>query len=75
MPDLSATRNLVGAAKRNVRRMSAIDGRVLRPINSAALKFLFKQLDKTDPLQADIAETVRKKVALANEIADEWRYY
>ncbi|WP_296651546.1 hypothetical protein [Paraburkholderia sp.] len=75
MPDLSATRDLVGEAKRNVRRMSAIDGRVLRPINSAALKFLFKQLDKADPLQADIAETVRKKVALANEIADEWRYY
>jgi hypothetical protein len=55
--------------------MSAIDGRVLRPINSTALKFLFGQLDRTDRVQADIAETVRKKVALANDIADEWRYY
>ncbi|WP_293035950.1 hypothetical protein [Paraburkholderia sp.] len=47
----------------------------MRPTNSAALKFLFRQLDKADPLQADIAETIRKKVALANEIADERRYY
>ncbi|HEY1611490.1 MAG TPA: hypothetical protein VGG24_19665 [Paraburkholderia sp.] len=75
MPDLSATRDLVDEAKRNVRRVSAIDGRLLRPINSSALKFLFGQLDKADPVQADIAETVRKKVALANDIADEWRYY
>jgi len=75
MPDLGATRDLVDEAKRNVRRMSAIDGRVLRPINSAALKFLFSQLDRTDPVQAEIAETVRKKVALANDIAEEWRYY
>lgn len=74
VPDLSATRDLVGEAKRNVRRMSAIDGRVLRPINSAALKFLLRQLDKTDRVQADLAETVRKKVALANDIAEEWRY-
>ncbi|MGH8780199.1 hypothetical protein [Paraburkholderia sp.] len=74
-PDLSATRDLVDEAKRNVRRMTAIDGRLLRPINSAALKFLFRQLDTTDALQADLAETVRKKVALANDIADEWRYY
>jgi hypothetical protein len=73
-PDLSATRDLLGEAKRNVRKMSAIDGRVLRPINSAALKFLFRQLDKTDRVQADLAETVRKKVALANDIAEEWRY-
>lgn len=75
MPDLGATRDLADEAKRNVRRMSAIDGRVLRPINSSALKFLFAQLDRTDRLQADLAETVRKKVALANDIADEWRYY
>lgn len=75
MPDLGETRNLVDEAKRNVRQMSAIDGRLLRPINSSALKFLFGQLDRTDPVQADLAETVRKKVALANEIADEWRYY
>ena len=74
-PDLGATRDLLDEAKRNVRRMTAIDGRLLRPIHSSALKFLFGQLDKTDRSQADLAETVRKKVALANEIADEWRYY
>ena len=74
-PDLAATRDLLDEAKRGVRRMSAIDGRALRPINSSALKFLFGQLDRTDRVQADLAETVRKKVALANDIADEWRYY
>jgi len=73
-PDLGGTRDLLDEAKRNVRRMSAIDGRALRPINSSALKFLFGQLDRTDPVQAEIAETVRKKVALANDIADAWRY-
>lgn len=74
-PDFSATRDLADEAKRNAARMSAIDGRALRSIHSAALKFLFAQLDRTDPAQADIAETVRKKVAFANDIADEWRYY
>jgi hypothetical protein len=72
--DLGATRDLMDEAKRNVGRMSGIDGRELRPINSAALKFLFGRLDRTDPSQAEIAETVRKKVALANDIADAWRY-
>jgi len=74
-PDLDTARDLLDEAKRNVRRMSGIDGRLLRPIHSAALKWLFAQLDRADASQANIAERVRKKVALANEIADEWRFY
>jgi len=74
-PDFGATRDLADEAKRNVARITAIDGRALRAINSAALKFVFRQFDTTNPAHAQLAETVRKKVAFANDIADQWRYY
>jgi len=73
-PDLSAARNLVDEATRNARRMSQIDGRLLRPINFSAQKFLLAQLEASGGSQTPIAEIVRQKLSLADEISVQWRY-
>ncbi|WP_242540155.1 hypothetical protein [Trinickia mobilis] len=73
-PDFSAARNLVDEATRNVRRMSEIDGRLLRPINFSARKFLLAQIEASGGSQSPIAEIVRQKLSLADEISGQWRY-
>lgn len=73
-PDFSAARNLVEEATRNAPGMSEIDGRLLRPIHSSAQKFLLEQIGGSDASKSPLAETVRQKLVLANEISEQWRY-
>ncbi|QCP52785.1 hypothetical protein FAZ95_26995 [Trinickia violacea] len=61
-------------ATRNARRMKEIDGRLLRPINFSAQKFLLAQIEASGGLQSPIAEIVRQKLSLADEISGQWRY-
>ncbi|WP_309477061.1 hypothetical protein [Trinickia acidisoli] len=73
-PDFSAARNLVDEATRNAQRMSEIDGRLLRSINFLAQKFLLAQMEASGSSQSPIAEIVRQKLLLADEISGQWRY-
>jgi hypothetical protein len=73
-PDFNGARNLVEEAKRNARRVSGIDGRLLRAVHFSAQKFLLARMEASGSSRADIIDMVRRKFALANEIAGEWRY-
>ncbi|MGV2291722.1 hypothetical protein AAHK20_23625 [Trinickia sp. YCB016] len=73
-PDFSSARDLVSEAARNARRMSKIDGRELRSINFSAQKFLLAQMEASGAPESPIAEIVRQKLSLADEISEQWRY-
>jgi hypothetical protein len=49
--------------------MAGIDGRAMRTVHSAALKFL-KAQGGVDALLVDV---VREKMVLANELTEQWR--
>ncbi|WNC92182.1 hypothetical protein RI103_28320 [Paraburkholderia sp. FT54] len=68
-PDFGSARDLVEETRRGASRMSGIDGRAMRTVHSAALKFLKAHVG------ADTAfvEVVREKMVLANELTDAWR--
>jgi hypothetical protein len=72
-PDFSGTRDLVEEAKRGVRRIAGIDGRSMRSINFSAQKFLLSQIDGSRDSQKGIAEVIREKLSLADEISGQWR--
>ncbi|WP_144148747.1 hypothetical protein [Paraburkholderia sp. BCC1884] len=68
-PDFSSARDLVEETRRSAARMNGIDGRSMRAVHSAALKFL-----KTHPsADAAFVERVREKMVLANELTEQWR--
>lgn len=68
-PDFSSARDLVEETRRSATRMSGIDGRSMRAVHSAALKFL-----KAHPnADATFVERVREKMVLANELTEQWR--
>jgi hypothetical protein len=68
-PDFSNARDLVEETRRSAARMAGIDGRAMRVVHSAALKFLKAQ----SGLDASLVEVVREKMVLANELTDSWR--
>ena len=68
-PDFSSARDLVEETKRGAARMSGIDGRAMRAVHSAALKFL-KTHAGANPA---FVEVIREKMVLANELTDAWR--
>ncbi|WP_345814859.1 hypothetical protein AAGS40_21585 [Paraburkholderia sp. PREW-6R] len=68
-PDLSSARDLVDETRRSASRMTGIDGRAMRAVHSAALRFLKAQ----NGVDASFAELVREKMVLANELTDAWR--
>jgi len=68
-PDFSSARDLVEETRRSAARMAGIDGRSMRTIHSAALKFLKAQNDA----DAGFIELVREKMVLANELTEQWR--
>jgi hypothetical protein len=68
-PDFSGARDLVDETRRGAARMAGIDGRAMRAVHSAALKF-FKAESGAD---AALTEAVREKIVLANELMDAWR--
>jgi hypothetical protein len=55
--------------------IQGIDGRLLRPINASAQKFLLSKIDRSPESPAGIVEVIREKLSLANQISDSWRYY
>ncbi|MFM0506888.1 hypothetical protein [Paraburkholderia sp. RL17-373-BIF-A] len=68
-PDFSSARDLVEETRRGAARMSGIDGRTMRTVHSAALKFLKAQ----GAADAAFVEVIREKMVLANELTDAWR--
>ncbi|EIF33542.1 hypothetical protein BCh11DRAFT_01312 [Burkholderia sp. Ch1-1] len=68
-PDFSSARDLVEETRGSAARMSGIDGRAMRTVHSAALKFL-KAHGGAD---AAFVEVIRQKMVLANELTDTWR--
>ncbi|ASW00567.1 hypothetical protein [Paraburkholderia aromaticivorans] len=68
-PDFSSARDLVDETRRGAARMSGIDGRAMRAVHSAALKFLKAQAGS----HAAFVEVIREKMVLANELTDAWR--
>ena len=68
-PDFSSARDLVDETRRSAARITGIDGRSMRTVHSAALKFL-KAHAGTD---AAFVERVREKMVLANELTELWR--
>jgi hypothetical protein len=68
-PDFSSARDLLEETRRGAARMSGIDGRAMRAVHSAALKF-FKAQGVAD---AALVEVIREKMVLANELTDAWR--
>lgn len=68
-PDFSSARDLVEETRRSAARMVGVDGRAMRAVHSAALKFL-KAQPGVDPA---LVEQVREKMVLANELTELWR--
>jgi len=68
-PDFASARDLVEETKRSAPRMAGIDGRSMRAVHSAALKFL-KTHGGADTA---FAELIREKMVLANELTEQWR--
>ncbi|WP_244146649.1 hypothetical protein [Paraburkholderia sp. BCC1876] len=68
-PDFSSARDLVDETRRSASRITGIDGRSMRTVHSAALKFL-KAHGATDTA---FIERVREKMVLANELTELWR--
>lgn len=68
-PDFSSARDLVEETRRSAARMAGIDGRSMRAVHSAALKFLKTQ----SGAHAGLTELVREKMVLANELTEQWR--
>lgn len=68
-PDFGNARDLVDETRRSAARINGIDGRAMRTVHSAALKFLKAQG------VSDMAfiERIREKMVLANELTDSWR--
>ena len=62
-------RDLVEETRRSAARMAGIDGRSMRAVHSAALKFLKAQ----NGADADFIELIREKVVLAIELTEQWR--
>jgi hypothetical protein len=73
-PDIGGARDLVEEAKRGSERMMGIDGRLLRAIHFSAQKFLLSQVDSSCDSQTRIANVIKAKLALADEISGQWRY-
>lgn len=69
IPDFSNARDLVEETRRSATRMAGIDGRSMRAVHSAALKFLKAQ----GGLDATLVDAVREKMVLANELTEQWR--
>ena len=68
-PDFGSARDLVEETRRSAARMSGIDGRAMRAVHSAALKFLKAQAG----VDAGLVDVVREKMVLVNELTDGWR--
>ncbi|MFM0741384.1 hypothetical protein PQQ51_29460 [Paraburkholderia xenovorans] len=68
-PDFGSARDLVEETRRSAPRMTGIDGRAMRAVHSAALKFIKAQ----SGVSAQWTETVREKAVLANELTEHWR--
>jgi hypothetical protein len=68
-PDFGNARDLVEETRRSAARIAGIDGRSMRAVHSAALKFLKAQ----SSLDASLVEVVREKMVLANELTEQWR--
>ncbi|MFM0395514.1 hypothetical protein [Paraburkholderia phytofirmans] len=68
-PAFGSARDLVDETRRGAARMSGIDGRAMRAVHSAALKFLKAQ----GAADAAFVEVIREKMVLANELTDAWR--
>jgi hypothetical protein len=68
-PDFGSARDLVEETRRSAARMVGIDGRSMRAVHSAALKFLKTQ----GGADAGFTELVREKMVLANELTEQWR--
>jgi hypothetical protein len=68
-PDFGGARDLIEETRRNAARMAGIDGRSMRAVHSAALKFLKAQ----HGANAGFTEQVREKMVLANELTEQWR--
>jgi hypothetical protein len=73
-PDMEGARDLVEEAKLGIGRMTGIDGRLLRAINFSAQKFLLSQVDSSCDSQTRLADVIRAKLTLADEISGQWRY-
>ena len=67
-PDFSSARDLVEETRRSAARMNGIDGRSMRAVHSAALKFIKSQ----SGVDAALVEIVREKMVLANELTEAW---
>jgi hypothetical protein len=68
LPDFGNARDLVEETRRSVARIVGIDGRSMRAVHSAALKFLKAQ----SGLDAGLVDVVRAKMVLANELTEHW---
>ncbi|CAB3775983.1 hypothetical protein LMG28614_00122 [Paraburkholderia ultramafica] len=68
-PDFGSARDLVEETRRSAARMAGIDGRSMRAVHSAALKFLKTQ----GGVDAGLVDVVREKMVLANELTEQWR--
>jgi hypothetical protein len=68
-PDFGSARDLVEETRRSAPRMAGIDGRAMRTVHSAALKFLKAQ----SGVDAGLVDVVREKMVLANELTEQWR--
>ncbi|MFM0717008.1 hypothetical protein PQQ73_11780 [Paraburkholderia strydomiana] len=68
-PDFGSARDLVEETRRSAARMAGIDGRAMRTVHSAALKFLKAQ----GGVDAVLVDVVREKMVLANELTEQWR--
>jgi hypothetical protein len=68
-PDFGSARDLVEETRRSAARMAGIDGRAMRTVHSAALKFLKAQAG----IDTALVDVVREKMVLANELTDQWR--
>lgn len=72
-PDFGGARNQFDEIKRLAIRISGIDGRLIRRTNSLAGKFALSQIDGLRDSQTGIAKVIREKLALADEVAEQWR--
>jgi hypothetical protein len=67
-PSFHGARDLVEETRRSAGQMSGIDGRSIRAVHFAAQKFMLSQAGTS------AIERVREKFALADALAEQWRF-
>jgi hypothetical protein len=73
IPAFNGAKDLVGETRQSATRIKGIDGRMTRSVHFAVDKFVLSRRGSPDA-RAAVVESIREKLTLATELAEQWRY-